>query len=380
MNRSSTIIGIPKERKILEARVSMTPSGVAEAISLGHKVLIESEAGKGSGFSNEDYISAGATVVDTLQEVWQQADLLVKVKEPAPVELSLLREDMILFNYLHLASAPNIAQALVDSNVTSIAYELVRTSDGRMPLLEPMSEIAGKLAVLNASYHLLSQNGGKGILFCGALGVVPAKVTIIGAGIAGRAACNMALGMGAEVTILDISASQLRMALIEASRLGAKPRTVYANRQSIYEATVSADIVIGAALIPGASAPKLVREEDVKQMSLGSVIVDISIDQGGCIETTKVTSLREPTYTHHGVIHYGVPNMPAQTPRTSTLALTAQTLPYIIKLANFGTSGIKDSPTLLRAVSTFKGKLTNKPTAEAVNIGYTDIEELLQEF
>lgn len=368
-------IGVPRERKTLEKRVAITPDGVAELVSRGHTVHVETKAGEGSHFSDDAFVSAGATIVPTLKDVWTKSEMVVKVKEPHPDEYQYFRPGLTIFDYLHLASMPELTATMVKSGVTGIAYELVQGDDRRLPLLEPMSEVAGKLSVLNGSFFLLSQNGGRGVLLGGTVGVRPGDVVIIGAGIAGRAACEIAVGFGASVTVLDVDYKKLERIKLE---FGAQVRTVFSTMSSLAWATQRADLLICAVLIPGAAAPRLVTEEMVKQMSPGSVIVDISIDQGGCCETIKTTSLEQPVYEKHGVIHYGVPNMPAQTPRTSTMALTAATLPYVIKLANLGAAqAIQTFPELKAAVNTMNGKLTNHAVSEAVNIPFSPIESVL---
>jgi alanine dehydrogenase len=369
------IIGVPRERKTLEKRVAITPDGAHELVKHGHTVLIEEDAGVGSFFENQAYIQAGATIVSTLKEVWTKSDLVVKVKEPHESEYEFFRPGLMLFDYLHLASMPDVTEAMIKGKISGIAYELVQTQDHRLPLLEPMSEVAGKLSVLNGSYFLLSQNNGRGLLLGGVVGVPPAEVVIIGAGISGRAACNVALGMGAMVTILDIDSSKLDR--IEA-QFGNRARTVFSNREAIAREITRADLLIGAVLTPGAAAPKLVTRKMIKSMKKGSVFVDISIDQGGCAETIRPTSLQDPVYVEEGVTHYGVCNMPAQTPRTSTMALTAATLPYIIKMADLGfEKTMANVPELRNALNTHQGALTNKAVSDAVKARYTPIESAL---
>lgn len=368
-------IGVPRERKTLEKRVAITPDGVAELVARGHEVLVETKAGDGSDFPDDTFKAAGATIVPTLRDVWTKTEMVVKVKEPDPSEYEFFRPGLTIFDYLHLASMPELTATMVKSGVTGIAYELVQGEDKRLPLLEPMSEVAGKLSVLNGSFFLLSQNGGRGVLLGGTVGVRPGDVVILGAGIAGRAACEIAVGFGASVTILDVDYKKLERVKLE---FGPQVRTVFSTMGSLSWAIQRADLLICAVLIPGAAAPRLVTEAMVKQMNTGSVIVDISIDQGGCCETIKTTSLENPVYEKHGVIHYGVPNMPAQTPRTSTMALTAATLPYVIKLANLGTSqALQTFPDLRAAVNTHGGKLTNHAVSEAVKIPFTPIESAL---
>lgn len=356
-------IGIPKERKTLEKRVAVTPDGARQLVARGHQVMIETGAGQGSSFTDHDYQHAGCTIVPTLADVWNKAELLVKVKEPDQSEFQFFRSDLVLFDYLHLASLPEVASALLDKKVTAFAYETLRTSDGRLPLLEPMSEVAGKLSVLNGAYYLLSQNGGRGVLLGGAGKAPAAHVVIIGAGIAGHAACSNAVGMGAQVTVLDINAAKLESLQ---SEFGKKVTPVVSSPQAIKEACRSADLLIGAVLIPGAATPRLITREMISSMPRGSVFIDISIDQGGCSETSRPTTLDAPVYEVDGVIHYGVCNMPAQTPRTSTIALASATLPYILKLADEGPHRASQSAEMKHALTCLDGTLTNELTAKAL--------------
>lgn len=372
-------IGVPRERKALEKRVAITPDGASKLVANGHTVLVETNAGNGADFTNEQYKEAGCKVVETLKEVWTESEMVVKVKEPHEEEYQYFRSGLILFDYLHLASMPDVAKVLVDSGVTGIAYELVQESDGRLPLLEPMSEIAGKLSVLNGSYYLLSQNGGRGVVLGGAVGVPRAEVTIIGAGVSGRAACEIAFGMGANVHVFDINTRKLDEIRAE---FGHQVNTVYSTPAALERALTTTDLLIGAVLIPGAAAPKLITKQMISNMPRGSVFVDISIDQGGCSETIRPTSLDAPVYTESGVVHYGVCNMPAQTARTSTMALTNATLNYVFKIAEASKSGdnlaaVKNNPVIRGALNTHKGKLTNLHVSEAVGIPYTPIEEVL---
>jgi alanine dehydrogenase len=368
--REHMIIGVPRERKTLEKRVALTPDGAAELIQAGHRVLIEEGAGMGSFFSDSSYASAGCEVTHSLKDLWQRSQLVIKVKEPHEEEYQYFRPGLLLFDYLHLAGLPEVATALLQAKVTGIAYELVSTPDGRLPLLEPMSEIAGKLSVLNGASALLSQHGGRGLLLGGAIGVAPAHVTILGAGIAGRAACEVALGMGATVSVLDIDMVKLDRIKVQ---FQGRAITLFSTQKSVERACAEADLVIGAVLIPGAAAPKLISRSMVKGMKPGSVIVDISVDQGGCCETIRTTSLKDPVYTEEGVIHYGVPNMPAQTPRTSTLALTAATLPYIKRLAKLGHDFVEQDAALREAVSTYNGEITNKAVAQSLSLPFKQI-------
>lgn len=360
-------IGVPRERKTLEKRVAITPEGANQLVRGGHTVIIEAAAGEGSGFSDEDYRAAGCKIAKTLGDVWNNAELLVKVKEPDPSEFEFFRSDLLLFDFLHLASLPEVASALLAKNVTAFAYETLQTADKRLPLLEPMSEVAGKLSVLNGSYLLLSQNGGRGVLLGGA-GAAPAgHVMIVGAGIAGRAACSTAHGMGAAVEVYDISQEKLAALAKEFPGI----RTVISTPESLMHGCSHADLLIGAVLVPGAATPKIITREMIRALGPRRVFVDISIDQGGCAATSKPTTLDNPTYEVDGVIHYGVCNMPAQTPRTSTMALAAQTLPYITMLADLGAAkAIHQSSEMKSALTCFDGKLTNKPTAEALGIAY----------
>lgn len=363
------IIAVPRERKDLEKRVAITPRGAAELSALGVSVLVETGAGEGSGFSDQDYRQSGAQIASNLHEVWSKADILLKVKEPAPEEIPLFRENLTVFCFLHLASLPELAQALLASRVTGIAYELVTSAEGRFLLLEPMSEVAGKLAVINGSNFLLSQNGGRGMLLGGASGTSAAEVVVIGAGYAGSASIELALEMGAAVTVLDKNPKK-----IDAFTNRRHPRlsAIMSDVENCAAAVKKADLLIGAALIPGAKPPLLVTEKMVQSMKKGSVIVDISIDQGGCIETVRPTTLSEPTYTMHGVIHYGVCNMPAQVPLTSTEALTNQTLPYVKILAT-EKDALKNSA-LRAAINTQDGQLRNSAVAQALALPYSPLD------
>lgn len=365
-------IGVPRERKTLEKRVAITPDGAKELTQLGHTVLIETNAGVGSSFSDLSYAAAGCQILPTLADIWNESELLVKVKEPDESEFQFFRQDLILFDFLHLASLPKVADALLRSRITAFAYENLKTSDGRLPLLEPMSEVAGKLSVLNGATYLLSQYGGRGLLLGGATGSPPAKVVIVGAGVAGQAACSTAIGMGAHVTVVDISKEKL--GLITA-KYGDKVHTVISTPQSLSASCKDADLLIGAVLVPGAATPRIITREMIRAMGAQGVFVDISIDQGGCAETSKPTSLDNPVYEVDGVIHYGVCNMPAQTPRTSTFALTTATLPYIKEIANHGLKNtLSTNATIKSALTCFNGLLTNQPTATALHKEFTSVE------
>lgn len=370
------IIGIPRERKTLEKRVAMSPHGAAELVKHGHQVLIETNAGAGSLFEDSDYTSVGCKIVPTLKDVWTKSELVVKVKEPHESEFEFFRPGLVLFDYLHLASLPREAKALIDGKVSALAYELVETHDRRLPLLEPMSEVAGKLSILVGAYHLLQQNGGRGVLLGGTVGVPARRVTVVGAGISGRAAIESALGTGANVTVLDIDYKKLEQIKYFFNN---RVRTIFSTKTALAEEIAKSDLVIGAVLIPGAAAPKIITREMIKGMKRGSVFVDISIDQGGCSETSRPTNLDNPVYVEEGVIHYGVCNMPAQTPRTSTMALTTATLPYIVKLANLGfTKAMEQVPDLRKSLNTHKGYLTNRAVGEALNIDAMHIDEALK--
>jgi alanine dehydrogenase len=369
------IIGVPRERKTLEKRVAVTPDGARELVKRGHTVLIETNAGIGSQFTDDQYKQAGCKIAASLKEVWGESQIVCKVKEPHESEYEHFRAGVILFDYLHLASMPDVANTLLKGKVTGIAYELVQTADHRLPLLEPMSEVAGKLSITNGANYLLQQNGGRGVLLGGTIGVLPANVTVVGAGISGRAACEMAAGMGADVTVLDLSHEKLDRIKMQ---FGPRVKTLFSTRAALEREVAKADLLIGAVLIPGAAAPRIITTDMIKSMRKGSVFVDISIDQGGCGETSKPTSLDKPVYEEHGVIHYGVCNMPAQVPCTSTMALTAATLPFLMKLADLGFErAMKDSKELRGALNTYNGILTNKAVSDAVHVPYTPIETAL---
>jgi len=368
------IIGIPKEIKAQEERVAITPAGVETLKKAGHSILIEKYAGIGSGFTNEDFIKAGAEILETPKEVFEKADMILKVKEPLAQEYNFLREGQILFTYLHLAAEPKLVNALLERKVTGIAYETVQLDDNSLPLLTPMSEVAGRMSVQIASRLLEKYYGGMGILMGGVPGTAPAKVVIIGGGIVGANAAKMAIGLRASVTLLDVNLDRMRyLNDVYAESL----TTIYSNSYTIRENIKKADVVIGAVLIPGAKAPKLVTEDMVQQMKPGSVILDVAIDQGGCIETIdRVTTHENPTFVKHGVVHYSVANMPGAVPRTSTMALTNATLPYAIKLANKGMDAVKENKALAKGVNTFKGHLTYEGVSTSLNLPYKPLEEL----
>ncbi|MCR8979643.1 alanine dehydrogenase [Brevibacillus laterosporus] len=369
-------IGIPKEIKNNENRVAMTPAGAMNLVKNGHEIFIETLAGLGSGFTDEQFVAAGAKIVQTAQEAWGM-EMVMKVKEPLPSEYQYFREGLILFTYLHLAPEPELTKALVDNKVIGIAYETVQLSNGSLPLLTPMSEVAGRMSTQIGAQFLEKQEGGKGILLGGVPGVQRGKVTIVGGGVAGTNAAKMAVGLGADVTIIDLNPDRLRQ--IE-DIFGHSVKTLMSNPFNIAHAVQESDLVIGAVLIPGAKAPKLVTEEMVKSMQPGSVLVDIAIDQGGIFETTdRITTHDNPTYEKHGVVHYAVANMPGAVPRTSTFALTNVTVPYAVQIANKGyQKACLDNPALLKGVNTLNGHVTYQAVAQALGYESVDAKELLE--
>ncbi len=368
------IIGCPAEVKRNEARVALTPAGSRELWKRGHAVVVEKHAGLASGYSDEEYQAAGAMILDTADEVWEQADVIVKVKEPQAEEYPKMREGQILFTYLHLAADPEGAAALKKQKVTAIAYETVTGEQG-LPLLAPMSEVAGKLAVQVGAYHLMNPLGGSGILLGGVPGTHPGKIVIIGAGIAGENAARVALGMGAEVTIIDININRLRYM---AATYGAHLKTLASNEFNIAEATAAADMVIGSVLIPGAAAPKLVTREMIGNMRDGSVLVDIAIDQGGCFEGSYPTTHSQPVFDLLGKRMYCVANMPGAVPRTSTEALTNATLPYLVRLAELGwKDALRSDAHLARGLNVFGGSIVHPEVAGALDQPYVHLSEVL---
>lgn len=358
-------IGVPKEIKNHEYRVGLTPSSVRELISHGHQVMIEASAGIGIDIADEDFRQAGATIIDTAAEIFETADLIVKVKEPQPSECKMLREGQIIFTYLHLAPDPNQAKALIESGCTAIAYETVTDSDGRLPLLAPMSEVAGRMAIQAGAHALEKAQGGRGILLGGVAGVAPGHVVVLGGGVVGTNALRIAIGVEAEVTVLDKSLKRLRELDAE---FGPSLHTIYATQDAIERYVCEADLVVGAVLLPGGSAPKLVSRSMLSKMKPGSVLVDVSIDQGGCFETSMPTTHAEPTYTIDGVVHYCVANMPGGVPRTSTFALNNATLPFIVEIANKGYKRALLEDTHLRdGLNIHRGKVTHAAVAGALN-------------
>jgi alanine dehydrogenase len=370
------IIGVPKEIKTEENRVAVTPTGVTAFVARDHRVLIQKGAGLGSGLIDRAYEGAGATLVDSAEEVWRQADMIMKVKEPLELEYPLLRPGLILFTYLHLAASQSVTRALLDCKVTAIGYETIQLDDGSLPLLAPMSEIAGRLSIQVGAWCLQAENGGRGILLGGASGVRPAKVVILGAGMSGKAACQVAAGMGAYVSILDIDATKLRYVH---DILGSHVTTLMSNRANVEEEMVDADLVIGSVLIPGAQAPKLIPRSLAKRMKPGAALVDISIDQGGCAETSRPTNHREPIYVEEEVVHYCVTNMPAIVPNTSTYALTNSTLSYGLELANRGIpAALLRNKALARGLNALDGRVTHEGVANAFNLPWTPVEEVFR--
>jgi alanine dehydrogenase len=369
------IIGVPKEIKDKENRVALTPGGAHLLVQTGHRVVIERGAGAGSGFTDEEYVQNGAEIAATHEEAWSRAEMVLKVKEPLASEYPLLRKDLLLFTYLHLAAEEKLMRELMDKQVTAVAYETVELADGSLPLLTPMSEVAGKMAVQIAAHYLERTNGGRGKLLGGVPGVRPADVVVVGGGTVGTAAARVALGMGADVTIIDRDLDRLRY-LSEV--LHGALTTLASNPYNIAEAVKFADAVIGAVLIKGAKAPKLVTAAMVKSMTPGSVIVDVAIDQGGSVETIHPTTHSHPTYDVDGVIHYGVTNMPGAVPRTSTYALSNATLPYAHKLADLGFErAVKSDAGLARGVNVYQGQVTYAAVAEAFGLRYRPLNELL---
>ncbi|MFQ5541885.1 MAG: alanine dehydrogenase [Candidatus Binatia bacterium] len=369
------VIGIPKEIKEEENRVAITPTGVSASISHGHRVLVEKGAGLGSGITDRAYEAVGATVLESAPEIWQRADLVMKVKEPQVEELPLMRSNLTLFAYLHLAANEGLTQYLVKKKVTSIAYETIQLEDDSLPLLTPMSEIAGRLSLQAGAWCLQAENGGRGVLLGGASGVRPGKVVILGAGIAGSAACQVAAGMGAHVNILDVNPSKLRYIH---DILGGRITTLMSNKANVEEEVVDADLVIGSVLIPGAKTPKLLSRFLVKLMKPGAAIIDISIDQGGCAETARPTTHSHPIYIEEEIVHYCVTNMPAAVPHTSTYALTNATLSYGLEIADKGVlKSMKKNPALARGLNTYQGKVTHEGVSTALGLRLTPVEEVI---
>ena len=368
------IIGVPKEVKDHESRVGVTPAGVKALVESGHKVLVEHDAGALSAFPDDDYQAAGAEIVGSAYDVWRLADMVVKVKEPVEKEYKHFREGLVLFTYLHLAPLTELTNALLEKKVTGIAYETVRDRTGALPLLTPMSEVAGRISVQVGATYLEKEHGGRGVLLGGVPGVAPGNVCIIGGGIVGTNAAKIALGMGAKVTLIDLNLNRLR----ELDDIfGGRLYTVASNSYNVERAVSEADLVIGGVLIPGAAAPKIVTKAMVAKMKKGAVIVDVAIDQGGCIETARPTTHSDPSYEIDGVVHYCVTNMPAAVPNTSTLALTNATFPYVMKLANLSAQhAIAQNPGIAEGVNTYAGHLTYKAVADNQSRDYTPVDTI----
>ncbi len=368
-------IGLPREVKDNEYRVGLVPAGVHTLVGDGHTVLTEKDAGEGSGFCDEEYVAAGARILNTADEVWAQADMIVKVKEPVPEEYSRLKEGQIVFGYFHLAPLPGLTQELLRKQVVAVAYETITNSRGALPLLTPMSEIAGRMATIVGTYYLQKPRGGRGVLLGGVPGVRPALVVIVGAGTVGLNATKMAMGLGAQVSVMDVDVDRLRY--IDDLYFG-RVETLVSNPMHLAESLKKADLVIGGVLIPGANAPKVITEEMVQGMRPGSVIVDVAVDQGGCCATTRPTTHSDPVYERYGVLHYCVTNMPGAMPRTSTRALTNVTLPYARRIASHGLEqAVRDDPHLKNGVNVYRGKVTCRPVAEAQDLDYYPIDSLL---
>ncbi len=369
-------IGIPTEIKADEHRVSLPPAGVREFVRRGHQVLVESQAGAGSGFTDDEYFDAGATILDSAARVWAQADMVIKVKEPQPSEYPRLHPDLVLFTYLHLAAEAELTHAMLQSGVTGLAYETVEDASQRLPLLEPMSEVAGRMAAQVVSHYLERHKGGRGLLMGGVPGVAPARVVILGAGTVGANAAKIALGMGANVTLLDINLDRLRY--LE-DVLDGNLNTLYSNSGNIAAAIQTADALIGSVLITGARAPMLVTRDMLPTMPAGSIIVDVAVDQGGCVETTRVTTHSQPTFVLDGVLHYGVANMPGAVPRTSSLALSNATLPYALKIADQGVvAALRGNAALLKGLNTFDSQVTHPAVAKTFGLPYNAPSEILR--
>lgn len=366
------IIGVPKEIKISENRVGMTEAGVRQLVKEGHTLYVEKDAGVGSGITNNMFEKAGAKILDTKAEVYAKAEMIVKVKEPLPDEYELLKENQILYTYLHLAAEPKLTKVLAERKVKAVAYETIQKTDGSLPLLTPMSEVAGRMATQIGAFYLQKDHGGKGVLLGGVTGVKPAKVTIIGGGVVGTNAAKMAVGLGADVTVLDVSSPRLEYL---DDIFGGRITTLFSNFQNIEQSVLESDLVIGGVLIAGAKAPTLVSRQMISQMQKGSVVVDVAVDQGGCIETCRPTSHTNPTFEVDGVIHYCVPNMPGVVSRTSTYALTNVTLKYASMLAAMGVEdAIAKDPALFKGVNVYNGFVCYEPVARDLGMEYKPLK------
>lgn len=368
------IIGVPKEIKTNEHRVALIPAGAETLVTDGHTVLVELAAGEGSGFSDDQYVAAGARIESDAERVWGEADLIMKVKEPVPDEWPRIRRDQVLFTYFHFAADEALTRAVIDAACVAVAYETVQLASGELPLLTPMSEVAGRMAVQEGAKYLEKLHGGRGILLGGVPGVMPAEVLVIGGGVVGTNAAKMAAGLGAHVTILDLSLDRLRYL---SDVMPPNVDLVYSNRHNLIEQLEKADLVVGAVLVPGAKAPKLVRREDLGRMKGGAVVVDVAVDQGGCVETSKPTTHENPVYIVDGVVHYGVANMPGAVPRTSTLALTNATFPYARTLARAGwRRACRADQALGRGLNIVGGQVVYPGVAEAFGLEVTPVEQV----
>jgi alanine dehydrogenase len=369
------IVGVPKEIKAYENRVALVPAGIEALTRGGHTVLVETSAGVGSGFPDEAYEAVGGEIVEDPDEVWQRAEMILKVKEPVEPEYDRMRAGQVIFTYFHFAADESLTREVLDSGAVAIAYETVQLPGGELPLLTPMSEVAGRMAVQEGAKYLEKVTGGYGVLLGGVPGVLPAEVVVLGGGVVGTNAAKIAAGFGAHVTILDVNLDRLRYL---DDVMPANVDFLFSNRHNILGQLERADVVVGAVLLPGAKAPELVRREDLSRMKSGSVIVDVAVDQGGCVETIRPTTHKEPTYMVDGVIHYGVSNMPGAVPRTSTLALTNATFPYVRALADGGwEEACRRDPTLARGVSAVEGDLTYGAVAEAFDLPHRPLEEVV---
>ena len=368
------IVGIPKEIKNHEYRIGMTPAGVRELVNRGHQVLVETEGGVGVGFDNASYEAVGAQIVASPADIFAAADMIIKVKEPQPNECRMLRSGQILFTYLHLAPDPEQAQLLLDSGVSAIAYETVTNAKGGLPLLAPMSEVAGRMSIQAGAHHLEKAHGGNGMLLGGVPGVEPARVVVLGGGVVGTQAAKMAAGLGAQVTIFDRSIERLQQLddLFQGRAVG-----LYSTQNAVEQYVRAADLVIGAVLIPGASAPKLVTRDDVAAMRPGAVLVDVAIDQGGCFETSQATTHQSPTYVVDDVVHYCVANMPGGVARTATMALTNATLPFALRLADLGLAALQENSHLRQGLNVHAGHITHEAVAKALQLDYVPAENAL---
>lgn len=368
------LVGVPKEVKVREYRVGMVPAGVRKLVDRGHKVIVEKGAGVGSGLPDELYIAAGAEMVNDIKTIYDRADMVVKVKEPIDIEYDLLREDQVIYTFLHLAAAKGLTEVLMQRKCIAIGYETIELPDGSLPLLKPMSEVAGRMSIQIGASMLQKEHDGKGVLLGGVPGVRRGRITIIGGGVVGRNAAKMAVGLGANVDILDID---LRTLDYIDDIFGSKVQTLYSDAETISQSVRVADLLVGAVLIPGAKAPSLVSEELVKEMEDGSAVVDVSIDQGGCIETIEPTTHENPTFLKHGVVHYGVTNIPGAVAQTSTFALTNTTIGYAVMLADLGADeAIRRDPALAKGVNVYKGHVVCHPVAESLDLPCSELTAL----